>query len=1044
MVNGTAKEVCTRVFHTIQNSSFFQRIELPTPVRCVESCIDNIEYCKAALFISDEGKSKGLCQLYSENSQSNKVSIISNNRHSPTSTVFEILDKCSITNKVDTSSNNFLEDISLELKQKLESWSDQEFSSYPGIAMSSFSNEHLARRMPSGDDRKERQTLEEKNNFDILTRNEYNKWTKYAEVRRDTTSETSNNFNNVLFSRANNEALAQNVHGNKVSSEYAKFNLPISPQNRDVYSSNVPKYDDYTSTYFTDYTFPKNGVPLPDPIQPVSIIRGRQEFQYNKGCQGANCYAPSLAYLKQSSLGQPCMTYSSNPCISSRIHSCLSVSELLCPPVQTQSYYLPSKTTIPERFYNSQSSTNDFISTSGRQEFNLINPTSTPKQPSKEKKISSWSEWSLATSCSVTCGNGIRKLTRFCSASEQCLGGSVKEEPCNSGQCPQWGSWSSWSECSQDCGGGEQSRSRTCSINQQCVGPSKISQACNVEKCVEWSAWSDWETCSVTCGIGQQVRRRIFFGQCVSGSACIGKPLENKMCRQAACPSWSVWGEWSECNASCGGGQQVAHLTIFAIMSQVHRTRTCYSKTECLGDSEDYKPCGGHSCPKWTDWSTWTECSETCGRNGSKLRTRSCLKDNLISTDCKGAAQDQMACMDLPDCPSWTLWSSWSSCSVTCGHGQEIRQRSCFPVNAQCIGANQEFRFCQDSVCPYWNEWSAWSDCSVTCGIGTCERVRKCVINDDSDRSEKKEDNYYSLGALQSKVPIKSVKRAIISSHNINNLTFAHSIYGNVSTSRMYTGDRSNLVIRSARDVNSCDGDATQKKECDAGPCCKLSQWTEWTRCSASCGGGTRERHRTCSYQNELQSYELSRSNYYSEALLKAETPLKVSGDSNRIKYVGRSSNEKRNIWRPFATSLRPVVSAVHFTPIQRLRRQSRNLVELSSLEEDISIPSTDEYICGCNGKLHEKMKCAEISCPEQVATSTCMWSAWSEWCRCMGSCTQGVKLRSRYCIDGIPENGDVLADSYSRATTSRCYCYGSITDKESCTPQANYLLFDK
>ncbi|EJW82307.1 hypothetical protein WUBG_06784 [Wuchereria bancrofti] len=50
--------------------------------------------------------------------------------------------------------------------------------------------------------------------------------------------------------------------------------------------------------------------------------------------------------------------------------------------------------------------------------------------------------------------------------------------------------------------------------------------------------------------------------------------------------------------------------------------------------------------------------------------------------------------------------------------------------------------------------------------------------------------------------------------------------------------------------------------------CCKLSEWTMWSACSVSCGGGTRERHRICS-QDVPQNYELSRSSYYSKVIRK-------------------------------------------------------------------------------------------------------------------------------------------------------------------------------
>ena len=88
----------------------------------------------------------------------------------------------------------------------------------------------------------------------------------------------------------------------------------------------------------------------------------------------------------------------------------------------------------------------------------------------------SWGDWS---SCSGTCGDGMRSKSRVCKPhinnGRQCKDNDADEkfsskvsEQCSNGKrCPlvingKWDEWGDWSACSVKCGGGTQSRSRKC------------------------------------------------------------------------------------------------------------------------------------------------------------------------------------------------------------------------------------------------------------------------------------------------------------------------------------------------------------------------------------------------------------------------------------------------------------------------------------------------------------------------------------------------------------------------------------------------------
>ena len=51
---------------------------------------------------------------------------------------------------------------------------------------------------------------------------------------------------------------------------------------------------------------------------------------------------------------------------------------------------------------------------------------------------------------------------------------------------------------------------------------------------------------------------------------------------------WEEWTDWSECTASCGGGQQIRSRN-----KQVEK----YGGDPCEGLAQEVKPCNTHFCP---------------------------------------------------------------------------------------------------------------------------------------------------------------------------------------------------------------------------------------------------------------------------------------------------------------------------------------------------------------------------------------------------------------------------------------------------------------
>ncbi len=181
------------------------------------------------------------------------------------------------------------------------------------------------------------------------------------------------------------------------------------------------------------------------------------------------------------------------------------------------------------------------------------------------------------------------------------------------------------------------------------------------------------------------------------------------------CPEWTDWTEWTACSKSCGGGSRKK-------VRECLLPKSSDNKTDCLGDSETIESCGESDCPTLTPWSDWTSCSKSCGR-GSQRRVRDCkLERNGVNPNPCLADLEEVGPCNENDCPKWTDWSEWTECSVSCGGGSKTKIRECIfqdgtlaPESSACQeGSRNETEDCNNEPCPTFTPWSEWSECSST------------------------------------------------------------------------------------------------------------------------------------------------------------------------------------------------------------------------------------------------------------------------------------------------------------------------------------------
>ncbi|CAH2296250.1 A disintegrin and metallo ase with thrombospondin motifs 6 isoform X2 [Pelobates cultripes] len=203
-----------------------------------------------------------------------------------------------------------------------------------------------------------------------------------------------------------------------------------------------------------------------------------------------------------------------------------------------------------------------------------------------------WSE------CSATCAGGIQKQEVVCKRLDDnsvvqnnyCDLDSKPPEnqrACNTELCPAEWFIGDWTECSKTCDGGMRTRTVLC-IRK--IGPSEEEtldditclthrpiekEACNNQSCPpQWIAL-DWSECTPKCGPGFKHRIVLCKSSDLSKTfpptncAEENKPPVRMRCSLGRCPPprW-VTGEWGQCSAHCGLGQQMRTVQCLSFTGQ--------------------------------------------------------------------------------------------------------------------------------------------------------------------------------------------------------------------------------------------------------------------------------------------------------------------------------------------------------------------------------------------------------------------------------------------------------------------------------------------
>eukprot|EP00930_Biecheleria_cincta_P035557 TRINITY_DN24452_c0_g3_i1.p1 TRINITY_DN24452_c0_g3~~TRINITY_DN24452_c0_g3_i1.p1 ORF type:complete len:1286 (-),score=145.81 TRINITY_DN24452_c0_g3_i1:109-3966(-) len=611
-------------------------------------------------------------------------------------------------------------------------------------------------------------------------------------------------------------------------------------------------------------------------------------------------------------------------------------------------------------------------------------------------QLSDWTEWGACSHTCVSNGTngttGTAKRIRIVVQKNNGRGaecGNLEETTaCNPQKCPidcTISDWTAWSDCSTSCGAGFVERTRAVETEAGYGGKTCIDhdltyerRLCTKDTCpvdCAWSDWQDWRSCSVTCGSGSSLRMRLVKTPVMhGGKQCAGEPQQSRECNEMFCPQhckWSAWTALEDCSTSCGQGSH--RLTrSFAVTAQ-------YGGSACSGNSSKVTECNLRECPihcVWKDWSEWGSCTTSCDK-GVRSRAREVdIPAQHGGLDCgiNGTKDTEVAsCPNLPACPldcTWDDWTDWQgSCSVSCGSGflRRSRTRKHYEQDGghPCYGTEDDEQVCTEDPCPVnceLSDWGDWLECSATCGISG-QHIRQ--------RSVTREHAHGGLPCIDGQK--KDFKDCSLSPCPVH-CEWADWTDWSVCTRTCNGGQSSRHRVERINALHGgrpCVGTTTEEQICNADGCpkhCKWSDWTEWSCCDKTCGGGEKLATRS--------------------VLVKAEWGGDLCDGSPERKDACNSMGCPQDcVWASW-TAWSLCTALCDGGEMSRTRNRLQPSLNGGKL---------------CEGDTSESCSCNMQACPKD-----CKWSQWSEWTTCSMSCGPGGRInRTRVVAEKRLNGGD-------------------------------------
>ncbi|CAH1263786.1 HMCN1 [Branchiostoma lanceolatum] len=673
-----------------------------------------------------------------------------------------------------------------------------------------------------------------------------------------------------------------------------------------------------------------------------------------------------------------------------------------------------------------------------------------------------WGAWSM-TSCQGSC-DSMQNRQRVCACPaptsqegmcadvhslEDGYGVQQEQAPCEPyNPCPvdgNWTDWSGWSGC-EECVAGSEFRTRSCASpppqhgGQECTGNHTMSRPCQVDtqlcgpECASGLVLNTCHTGSLTCLDLKDSNELAENHTCTAVCTCPGEQLlhDGSCVDIGDCPCTYREDELPGYVSDPG-----VELEMFTLSAEETISLFCNNCT-C---TDGKMVCTTAVCEvdgNWSLWSTWSACSLPCA-GGGQYRHRSC--DNPSPANggqaCAGLGQESRSCNEQlctggneTVAPGWSSWSAWSVCTASCDGGQKTRSRACTspaPRDGEdfCEGGTEggvEMAVCNTQQCPCpacvceFDPAAEFGDSSVT-GSLTDGTVVSAGQDVPSGSSLAVQCNLCVCqdGMFTCTHDLCKVDGGVSEWSGWSNCSLPCGGLGN----RTRTRDCSNPAPENGG--QDCTAPLTETVYCQT-PACPVagswSDWSSWGSCSATCGGGSRQRLRACT--NPAPMYGGADCPGVSTQTQECNLHECDAGCSGGKQYTTLCSPCPHTCAEQAGTA--ECVELETCEPgcrcPQGLYEQAGQCVSpeacrcednTGAMVEPGQVVTHNCSICVC---LNGMLNCTDDpSC--FVAPG---WSAWEVWTPCSKSCIQdvgefgsSVRSRRRYCTDPPPSAGQDL-----------------------------------